>query len=93
MLRSWEVGQPEDWLVRLDNGENHTESIIELNAKIGVLLATNENPQLAGSLGFASVKLNILMGMQSIDYRNIITSNLPAEDQDDPWNSDGAYFD
>ena len=92
MLRSWEVGQPEDWLVRLDDGENHTQSIIELNTKIGVLLATNENQQLAGSLGFASVKLNILMGMQSIDYRNIITSNIPAEDQDDPWNSDGPIL-
>ena len=54
-------------------------SITELNAVNWSAASNNENPQLVGSLGFASVKLNILLGMQSIDYRNIITSNHPLK--------------
>ena len=34
----------------------------------------------------------MLMGMQSIDYRSMMISNLPAEDSTDPWDSDGPVL-
>ena len=32
------------------------------------------------------------MGMQSIDYRSSMVSNLPADDSSNPWDSDGPVL-
>lgn len=92
LLRSWEPGNPEQWLERLDSGNNLSSELLRLNGIIASITSSTNNTQLQGMLSFTSVKLNILLGMQEIDYRSIIISNLPAEDENDPWNSDGPVL-
>jgi len=91
-LRSWEPEDPEIWLERLDSGDNLTKS---LGIMIGQLNALNQGSnasEISVVTGPISGKLGLLTGLQSIDYRSMMVSNLPAEDSDDPWASDGPVL-
>ena len=91
-LRSWEPENPSDWLVRLDNGSNLSQS---LGLMIGQLNALNQGAnatEISEVTGPLSGKLGLLSGLQSIDYRSMMVSNIPADDSEDPWNSDGPVL-
>ena len=91
-LRSWNPGTPEDWLNRLDSGDNLSQS---LGIMMGQLEGLNQGPNASDILpitGPISGKLGLLMGMQSIDYRAMMLSCLPVEDSDEPWESDGPIL-
>ena len=91
-LRAWEPGTPTEWLNRLDTGNN---LIVELELMMGDLnaLMQGENAvQIAAVSGPISGKLGMLMGLQSIDYRSMMVSNLPADDESKPWDSDGPVL-
>lgn len=91
-LRSWEPGNPSDWLDRLDS-EDNLSSLLGL--MLGDLNALNqgENASEIGAVaGPISGKLGLLIGLQSIDYRSMMISCLPADDSDEPWESDGPVL-
>ena len=88
-LRSWEPSDPSMWLERLDSGDNLSQSLV---AMLGQLNSLNQGPnasEIAEVTGPITGKLGLLNGLQSIDYRSIMISNLPAEDSENPWDSDG----
>lgn len=91
-LRAWEPGNPNEWLDRLDSGNNLT---LELATMMGDLNALNQGEnagQIAAISGPISGKLGLLMGLQSVDYRSMMVSNLPADDSSNPWDSDGPVL-
>ena len=91
-LRAWEPESPSEWLGRIDSGNNLSA---DLGILIGQLNALNQGEnasEIAMVSGPISGKLGLLMGLQSIDYRSMMVSNLPAEDSDEPWESDGPIL-
>ena len=93
-LRDWEPENPSDWLQRLDDGANISSNLIILNSNIEFMLQNlGDNATLvAATAGQISGKIGILIGMQSIDYKQLMVSNLPADDQKNPWQSDGPIL-
>ena len=91
-LRSWEPSDPSIWLERLDSGDNLSQSLV---AMLGQLNSLNQGPnasEIAEVTGPITGKLGLLNGLQSIDYRSMMISNLPAEDSENPWDSDGPVL-
>ena len=91
-LRSWEPEDPAIWLDRLDSGDNLSQS---LGIMMGQLNSLNQGPnatEISMVTGPISGKLGMLNGLQSIDYRSMMVSNLPADDSADPWDSDGPVL-
>ncbi len=93
-LRNWNPGNPSEWLLRLDNGSNISSNLFDINSNIEFMLENlGQNASLvASAAGQISGKIGILMGMQSIDYKQLMVSNLPAEDKENPWQSDGPIL-
>ncbi len=91
-LRAWEPSDPTTWLERLDSGDNLSQS---LGTMLGELNGLNQGPnasEISGVTGPIAGKLGLLNGLQSIDYRSMMISNLPAEDSNNPWDSDGPVL-
>ena len=91
-LRAWTPLDPSLWLERLDSGNNLSQS---LELMLGQLNALNQGPnatEISAVIGPISGKLGLLTGLQSLDYRSMMISNIPADDSDDPWNSDGPVL-
>ncbi len=93
-LRNWNPGNPSEWLLRLDNGSNISSNLFDINSNIEFMLENlGQNASLvASAAGQISGKIGILIGMQSIDYKQLMVSNLPAEDKENPWQSDGPIL-
>jgi len=91
-LRAWEPGNPNDWLVRLDSGNNLLSSLGLMIGQLNGLSQGENASQIAAVSGPISGKLGLLMGLQSIDYRAMMISNLPADDSGEPWESDGPVL-
>jgi len=97
-LLSWQPGQPEEWLNRLDEGDNLTSIIEETIHRTYSLFGFNsprnsiEKDLMAEKLTPMIGELYALKGQQSIDYRSIITSNIPVEEREDPWNMSGPVI-
>ncbi len=92
-LRSWQPDDPELWLKRLDSGNNLSASLSISASQLGGLVQSHPNSsQIPVTTGPIAGKLGILIGMQSIDYRSIMISNLPADDSSKPWESDGPVL-
>ena len=91
-LRAWEPGNPSDWLERLDSEDNLS---FALGLMLGDLSALNQGENASGIgavSGPISGKLGLLIGLQSIDYRSMMISCLPADDSGEPWESDGPVL-
>ncbi|MBJ23315.1 MAG: hypothetical protein CMB64_01470 [Euryarchaeota archaeon] len=91
-LRNWNPENPNLWLERLDNGENITSSLELLIHEINTLIQGPNSSEIGLTVGPITGKLGVLMGLQSIDYRSMMISNLPAEDVLEPWDSDGPIL-
>ena len=91
-LRSWEPLDPATWLERLDSGDNLSQS---LGIMMGQLNSLNQGPnasEISVVTGPITGKLGVLNGLQSLDYRSMMISNLPADDSENPWDSDGPVL-
>ncbi len=88
-LRDWSAGEPEQWLQRMDQGQNISSNLTAISAQLGALMQGENAGQIASTVSPIMPKLGILIGLQSVDYRGLIISCLPAEDSEDPWSSDG----
>ena len=91
-LRAWEPDSPSEWLDRLDSGNNLTVELGALVGQLNALIQGENASEIAAVSGPISGKLGLLTGLQSIDYRSMMISNLPAEDSDEPWESDGPIL-
>ncbi|DAC41722.1 MAG TPA: hypothetical protein D7H83_00565, partial [Candidatus Poseidoniales archaeon] len=91
-LRNWQPEDPNLWLERIDNGANLTSDLSVLSAALTNLIQGPNSSEIAMATGPISGKIGMLMGMQSIDYRSMMISNLPAEDSTNPWDSDGPVL-
>lgn len=95
-LASWDAGEPELWLARLDSGANLSGSIGSLLGLSDTLTVDRTQQQVGEVLavtGPLNGQLGLLSGLQSIDYRTAILGSLPVADRsDDPWNSSGPVL-
>ena len=91
-LRDWQPDDPTVWLDRLDSGDNLSEIISNLTIQLNGLIQGPNSSEIAILTAPISSKLGMLMGMQSIDYRAIMVSNLPADDALEPWESNGPVL-
>ncbi|MBT3419658.1 MAG: MMPL family transporter [Euryarchaeota archaeon] len=97
-LIDWQPGDPNEWLPRLDSGQNLTESINETIWKTYSLFGFNSaksdvqkdlmNERLESMIS----DLYALKGQQSIDYRTIMLSSIPVGEREDPWNMSGPVI-
>jgi predicted RND superfamily exporter protein len=97
-LIDWQPGDPNEWLPRLDSGQNLTESIDETISKIYSLFGFDSarsdvqkdlmNERLESMIS----DLYALKGQQSIDYRGIMLSSIPVGEREDPWNMSGPVI-
>jgi predicted RND superfamily exporter protein len=97
-LLSWQPNQTEDWLSRLDNGDNLSTVIEEIIYRTYSLFGFNSpknsfekelmNEKLTPMIG----DLYALKGQQSIDYRAIMISSIPVGEREDPWNMSGPVI-
>ena len=92
ILRNWNFDNPENWIDRLDSGENLNPKLAELTSGlIGIKSKFNDNN--TGSQVDAIIgQLAILIQLQSIDYRDIAIQSLPVDDRNDPWASSGPVI-
>jgi len=93
-LRNWTPTEPDLWLKRIDDNSNISSKIISLNLEIEAMVSSLGNDPGLGAIhaGQISAKLGVLQGMQNIDYKALLISNLPAEDKENPWQSDGPIL-
>ena len=94
-LLSWEVDNPDEWLIRLDSGDNLVDELGVLMEQISNL-TSNREPSQTGQIlavtGPIQGQIAPLIGLQSIDFRGGILSCLPTEDAANPWSSDGPVM-
>ena len=91
-LRNWDAQEPEDWLKRIDENQNISLNISALNGQFATLMQQVNDSEASIISGIGLQKLGVLTGLQAIDYRELIISNLPADDQDNPWESNGPIL-
>ena len=91
-LKNWQPEDPRMWLERLDSGKNLLSDLQNLSTDLTNLIRGPNSSEIAMSVGPISGKLGALNGMQSIDYRSSMVSNLPADDASNPWDSDGPVL-
>ena len=91
-LRNWQPEDPEVWLARLDSGANISSNLTDFSTDLAALIQGPNSSEIAMVTGPISGKIGALTGMQSIDYRSMMVSNLPADDASNPWVSDGPVL-
>jgi predicted RND superfamily exporter protein len=91
-LRNWQPEDPKVWLDRIDSGDNLSGELSISATQLSGLIQGPNSSEIAMVVGPISGKLGILTGMQSVDYRAIMISNLPADDSAEPWQSDGPVL-
>ena len=91
-LRNWQPEDPKVWLDRIDSGDNLSGELSISATQLSGLIQGPNSSEIAMVVGPISGKLGILTGMQSVDYRAIMISNLPADDSAEPWESDGPVL-
>ena len=90
-LRSW--SPQDDWLSRLDSGENRTSRLeVAMGRIIGMNQITvgsgfaGDDPQLSGQIAALQGIFGGVMGfhssMQEIPYRDLIIASLPSKELD-----------
>lgn len=94
-LLAWNAGEPEEWLNRMDSGENLSAVLDDMTGQLS-MLTFNRTPaqigQISAITGPIMGQLGPLKGLQSVDFRAAVLSCLPNEDAQDPWNTDGPVL-
>ena len=97
-LKSWDFNQTDSWQNRFDSGANLHNEIDFLVTSLTLLLApehnrtTEEAGEILSITGPIIGQLNILRGLQDIDFRESMLSNIPVGERGDPWNMSGPVI-
>ena len=97
-LTQWNYSATGQWQARLDSGTNLVDEIDLLIQSLNSLAASDNNrssdeiSQILATSGPLIGQLNILKGLQEIDFRSSILSNIPADERADPWNMSGPII-
>ena len=95
-LRNWNPGEVTEWQERIDLQENISAELGLLFGQVDALQESRTNPSeqevLASTLGPLRGTLGTYIGLQGIDHRSNIIAAMPAEDKQNPWESDGPLL-
>ena len=97
-LLEWNFSEPQSWQMRLDSGENILTEINELLFQINTLAGFDSNRsegekgQIYAVTGPIIGQLNIIKGLQEVDFRESILSNIAQQNRADPWNMSGSII-
>lgn len=95
-LLDWNPGAVTEWQDRMDSNLNISDELGALLGQIQWLQASRTNPAEIGPLATATGPLQGLlgtyMGLQNIDHLGNIVATMPAEDKQNPWESDGPIL-
>ncbi|MAY04442.1 MAG: hypothetical protein CMB25_02415 [Euryarchaeota archaeon] len=95
-LRDWNPGTVADWQQRMDENLNITSELGVLQGQIQELLQSRVNPVERGAVaavtGPLQGTLGTYIGLQNLDHRGNIIATMPADDKNDPWESDGPIL-
>ena len=95
-LRDWNPGTVADWQQRMDENLNITSELGVLQGQIQGLLQSRVNPversAVAAMTGPLQGTLGTYIGLQNLDHRGNIIATMPADDKNNPWESDGPIL-
>ncbi|MEC8779824.1 MAG: MMPL family transporter, partial [Candidatus Thermoplasmatota archaeon] len=93
-LLNWSSADSAAWLTRMDSGANLTDEINGLMGRVAALpgLHPTRAAEVGPAVGMTSGALGPVLGLQSVDFRDLILSCLPSEDRANPWESDGPVL-
>ncbi len=95
-LIEWDFSNPESWLARIDSNDDLTNELDGLIGQLSSLMLENKSQQELGLIATNSGpifgQLNMIQGLQDIDFREAILSNIPVENRNEPWNMSGPVI-
>ena len=97
-LRQWNFSETNSWQARLDSESNITLELDELLWRINSLAGFNSNrtdiekEQIFAATGPVIGQLNMMKGLQEINFKESILSNIPLDERTDPWNMSGPVI-
>lgn len=95
-LIQWNFSNPESWLVRIDSGADLSNQLDGLIGQLSSLLQENKSQEelglIAANTGPIFGQLNMMKGLQDIDFKQAILSNIPVDERNDPWNMSGPVI-
>ena len=95
-LRDWNPGAVTDWQDRMDANLNISDELGALLGQIQSLQQGRTSPEeiaaVAAAVGPLQGTLGTYIGLQNIDHLGNIIATMPAEDKENPWESDGPIL-
>ena len=95
-LHNWNPGNVTEWQTRIQTGSNISTELGVLLGQIQALEQSRENTTGAGvvvaTTGPLRGVLGTYIGLQNIDHFGNLISTMPAEDKQNPWDSDGPIL-
>ena len=95
-LTEWDFSSPESWLARIDSSADLSDELDGLIGQLASLMQENKSQQelglIAANSGPIFGQLNMMKGLQDIDFREAILSNIPVDERNDPWNMSGPVI-
>ena len=95
-LRDWNPGTVTDWQDRMDSNLNISAELGALLGQIQSLQQSRTDPNeiaaVAAAVGPLQGTLGTYIGLQNIDHLGNIIATMPAEDKENPWESDGPIL-
>ena len=97
-LGNWNFTAPQEWISRIDSGANISVKLEEILWRINSLAGFNSGRESAEiELIFATTgpiigHVNMLLGLQDIDFKQPMMQSIPVNDRTDPWNMSGPVI-
>lgn len=95
-LIGWDFSSPESWLDRIDSSDDLSNELDGLIGQLSSLMLENKSQQelglIAANSGPIFGQLNMVKGLQDIDFREAILSNIPVDERNNPWNMSGPVI-
>lgn len=95
-LIDWQPGEVNSWQLRMDDNLSIATELGVLQGQIQGLISARTSPNeigpVAATTGPLQGVIGTYIGLQNIDHRGNIVSTMPAEDKNEPWESDGPVL-
>ena len=95
-LIDWQPGEVNSWQLRMDDNLSIAAELGILQGQIQELISARTSPNeigpVAATTGPLQGVIGTYIGLQNIDHRGNIVSTMPAEDKNEPWESDGPVL-
>lgn len=95
-LIDWQPGEVNSWQLRMDENLSIETELGVLQGQIQGLISARTSPNeigpVAATTGPLQGVIGTYIGLQNIDHRGNIVSTMPAEDKNEPWESDGPVL-